>query len=219
MHWGPKQVAQMQLIKRPSLAHIHNLPDVRVEHAKAVRKGKEISVRRATFRSYHFRYIYVGNLPPAVTERELDILFSRVGTVTRVTIRSVSGSVSTTPSPSDCSRLYATVIFKCSSSATEALKLNGTIFRDRHLSITQDVLRLPEFDELKKKCEEELNPPPMTIVAATRAAMKAKLLDLKRVTVARTEFIPLDHAAGVGTKGQYQQLLQPEHRKVQFLAS
>ncbi|TCD71350.1 hypothetical protein EIP91_011121 [Steccherinum ochraceum] len=194
---------------------------VRVEHAKKVRKGKEVAVKRATYRSYHFRYVYVGNLRSDVTEEYLKTCFRRAGEVTRIVIRAAGGSVSVGPAvdaaDQDKSYIYASVEFKSSFAANRALRLHGTKWNDSQIFVTQDVLKLPEFQKIQRQCEEKTES--MDPAVAAMAALQAKWHAFKRVTVNRTEVVPLNYAAGGNSKGQYQQQLKPLPRKPVVMAS
>lgn len=134
-------------------------------------------------------------LCPDVTEEQLARMFRRVGEVTRVTVRSVSGSVCSTSTSSRVqqteSRVYATVEFKSSFAAARALSMNGTPVNKVHIcvsityplawsllfmfcaQITQDILKLPEFQTMQKSCEEKCKQVDTPVVAALQGKWNA----------------------------------------------
>ncbi|THH33768.1 hypothetical protein EUX98_g380 [Antrodiella citrinella] len=185
----------------------------RAERAKYIHKGKEVAVKRAVYTSYHYRHVWVGNLKADVTEDQLTTHFGRAGEVTCVTIRCTSGNVCSTDAKD--SRRYASVEFKSSFAACRALRFHLTAFSDYPLYVTQNVLQLPEFVELKRKEEEKHNPdgPSFTFQRVIEANWQA----VKRVTFDRTELLPLDYGTRATPEGHNPQLLQAQPRKMLFM--
>jgi len=199
-----------------AIARAGSMASARVEKIRVIHKGKEIAVKRSIYKSNHRQHVFVGNLRADVTEEQLARHFGRAGEVIEVTIRCTAGSVCVVPSSdlsrSDDSRRYASIMFKSPFVAARALSFHGTAFSDYRLFVTQNAVELPEFIDVQRKYEGKSDhvEAPVTV----KSAIQCKWNALKRVTVDRTQIIPLNYGAGATCKGHYPQLLQPRPRKL-----
>ncbi|KAI0080735.1 hypothetical protein K474DRAFT_1704538 [Panus rudis PR-1116 ss-1] len=110
--------------------------------------------------------IYVGNLHPAVTERDLREVFAPSKLITRMQIRSLGGMISSPgigepgPSTEATGTVFAYIEFKNQFAAHRAIRVNnGKVLHGLPMMATYSFTKLPEFQTVLQNARCRKTPP------------------------------------------------------------
>ncbi|CCM03405.1 uncharacterized protein FIBRA_05536 [Fibroporia radiculosa] len=151
-------------------------------------------------------FVFVGNLNRNIDEKILFQAFMRFGHVTRVQIRTSSGTPFAGAGPvaaNSNDRQYASVEFSDASAARRALKMNGHRLFGIKLAVCLSAADLPETQEIvNAHMAKKVPAPKMDVQAAFNA--------IKRVTIDRTQYINAEAGPSrAGPSTQHQDVTAP----------
>ncbi|KIM90733.1 hypothetical protein PILCRDRAFT_144582 [Piloderma croceum F 1598] len=123
------------------------------EQKKAmIREALRLDQLRANVKKRESCFVYVGNIPPTVTEAVLRNHFKKCGPIEDICIRCSSGTAVLIGQAHLCrtprDRQYATIMFNRPKAVAKALKLNGSDIHSFQIRVCLAVAQLPELADI-----------------------------------------------------------------------